>query len=105
MVSSYEKLNQYRVNEDKNHYDFCCHYGAVRSNLMTDMSLKMESTNLNCQMVANVITKYTAQPEKPSDPTPLCLQSNLSELVRGDAPLHNPKAQSTDCVQPQLLLI
>lgn len=53
---------------------------------MMDVSLKMESTNPDCQMLANVITKDTAQSEQPSDPTPLCPQSNVSELVRGDAP-------------------
>lgn len=78
---------------------------AVRANLMMDLSLKTESTNPNCQMVANVITEDTAQSEQPSDPTPLCPRSNLSELVRGDAPLRRPKAQSTHCLQTQLLLI
>ena len=72
---------------------------------MMDLSLKMQSTNPACQMVANVITKDTAQSEQPSDPTPLCPQSNLSELVRGDAPLRYPAAQSTRCLQTQLLLI
>ncbi len=69
---------------------------------MMDVSLKMESTNPDCQTVANVITKDTAQSEQPS---PLCPQSNLSELVRGDAPLRHPKAQSTHCLQTQVLLI
>lgn len=76
------------------------------ANLMMDLSLNMESTNPSCQMVANVITKDTAQSEQPSDPTPVCPQSYLSELVRGDAPpLHNPRAQSTHCLQTEVLLI
>lgn len=103
LPSSYEKGTECRVRE--NHLrDLCCHFSAVRANLMMDVSLKMESTNPNCQMVANVI-KDTAQSEQPSNPTPLCPQSNLSELVRGDTPLRNPAAQSTHCLQTQLLLI
>lgn len=62
---------------------------------MMDLSLKMESTNPDCQMVAYVIRKDTAQSGQPS----LCLQSNLSDTVRGDAPLQNPKAQSTYCLK------
>ena len=72
---------------------------------MMGVPLKKESTNPDCQMVGNVITKDTPQSEQPSDPTPLCPQSNLSEVVRGDAPLRNPTAQSTHCLQTQLLLI
>lgn len=79
--------NQDGFRRTMNHLpDFCCHFSAVGANLMMDLSLKMESTNPDCQMAANVITKDTAQSEQPSDPTPLCPQSNLSELVREDAP-------------------
>lgn len=71
-----KKLIKYRVKEDKKLHDFCCHFSAVRSNLMTDVSLKMESTNLNCQMVANVITKHTAskhsQNSSPIPPRYVC---------------------------------
>lgn len=56
-------------------------------------------------MEANVIRKDTAQSELPSDPTPLCLQFNLSEPVREDTPLQKPKARLTDCLQTQPLLI
>ncbi len=84
-----KKENQDRVKENENHlHDFCCHFFAIGANLMMDLSLKMQSTNPDCQMVANAIRKDMAQSEQPSDPTPLCPQSNLSELVRGDAPPH-----------------
>lgn len=59
--------------------------GAVGANLMMDLSLKIESANPHCQMVANVIKTDTAQSESSSDPAPLWPPSNLSELVRGDA--------------------
>lgn len=92
--------------QNKNHLrDFCCHLSAVRANLIMDLSLKTESTNTDCQMVANVIIKDMAQSEQPSDPTPLCPQSNLSELVNEDAPLRSSETQFTNCPQTQLLLI
>ena len=54
----------------------------------------MESANPVCQMEANVITKDTAQSQKPSDPTLLCPQSNVSEQVRAVGPLCGPKRNS-----------
>lgn len=63
-------------------HDLCCHFSAIRANLMMDVSLKMETANPACQMAANVITTATAQSQQP---ILLCLQSYLSEPVRGDA--------------------
>lgn len=51
----------------------------------------MESANPACQMEANVITKDTVQSQKPSDPTLLCPQSNVSEHVRAVGALCSPK--------------
>lgn len=82
---------KHRVREGEKLRDFCRRFSAVRSDLMTDVSYKIESANSNCQMVANVITKHTAQPEQLPAPTPLCLQSDLSELVRETLPSVTPK--------------
>ena len=48
-----------------------CHSSGVGSNLMTDVSLKRESTNSDCQIVANVITKDTAHSEQPPQTHPV----------------------------------